>query len=609
MGHAFKLTPLVETGRGIFCHLLEAEGCRIVIDCGIGEDFDYSIYDGCLETIRSADCILITSFNIGHLGAVGLFPAQRICCTVPTAILGKIMLADIAEKARQFGGREVLCEFEPEQIKYSQPFKIGALAVCAYNAGHCVGNSAFRISLELQSVVVCYDFNQRCENYLSGLDSKLLRGADALVTNSAYSTARPYTLKSRAEALLQTIKQCKGRVIIAVRFSRLMELLSMIANADVVVVSKYGKLCTDRAKSMLEWASAGTSDIFADATISFGRIDDIGSHKIIVVITEDFKDAYLGTVVHRYNAPKNLLLLVNRAASLFQPAQLKAYKFAYTTVEKPLPKAMPSGVDHLAPEDSEDNAHWSQTADAIFVTGRHQRVLFPQRRRKIYNTDYGEIFPLSFEQKTEQPVQSAPAAVFEEVETHTLVQDGIEPALAIEELSMEGISDFRSSKNTIDGLGPQQLVIVNDNRENASFYFATFGGSAETTRVLFCDAPVGFGSSSGIRKLALAEEVFALKYRNLCGKRVAKFSARREGKVVAVGDAACGPVAIGMLGMLRLKKAFIESGFKVEAHADALLVGRQCRITFNNGSVCVDAQDPDTLVAVRSVLYNHMAII
>jgi len=50
--------PLIRTGSGVFCHMLEIGGTKIVLDCGLNDDFDYAMYDGCAGAVRDADCIL-----------------------------------------------------------------------------------------------------------------------------------------------------------------------------------------------------------------------------------------------------------------------------------------------------------------------------------------------------------------------------------------------------------------------------------------------------------------------------------------------------------------------------------------------------------------------
>ncbi len=43
--YELTLEPLIPTETGIYCHLLTLDDMKIVIDCGIGQNFDYSVYN------------------------------------------------------------------------------------------------------------------------------------------------------------------------------------------------------------------------------------------------------------------------------------------------------------------------------------------------------------------------------------------------------------------------------------------------------------------------------------------------------------------------------------------------------------------------------------
>ena len=99
---SIQLNPLIDMKTGIFCYLLEIESTKIVVDCGIDTSFSYSLYDPILNIISSSDCILLTSYELSHMGAISLFPHVPIYCTMPTSVLGRLVLEDYAHKFKVF---------------------------------------------------------------------------------------------------------------------------------------------------------------------------------------------------------------------------------------------------------------------------------------------------------------------------------------------------------------------------------------------------------------------------------------------------------------------------------------------------------------------------
>lgn len=603
-----RLKPLIETRGGVFCHLLEIGATKIIIDCGMGEDFDYSIYEPCADIIRAADCILITSFDIRHIGALGYFPETPVYCSVPTAILGQITLDDLAYKFKSFYNKEIFPEIKPTQIKFSQPFKINDLEICAYNGGYCVGNSVFKISFDLQSVIVGYNINQRKENYLDGFTNDMLFSPVAFITNSAYSTVSPYTLKSRDETLLKEIKGCAGKVIISVRFTRMVEILCIISKESIIVVSKYGKNFVDRLKSMIEWAGSKAGDLFSEINITFGKITDIRDHSVVIVINEGFEHGVLGTVLDRYNSRENMLLLIDRKAEEFRPERLNVYEFKYTIKEKDLSLDTVEEVTESESLDEDSTVHWSKYKKTFFVDKFDRRNLFPHMPRKVYNTDYGEIFKFNFEKKVENPIKEYQNNDVEEIETAVLVKTGIQPLFAVRGLFMPGISDFQSSKTVIESLSPQKIAIVNDRNENALFYCASADNGSSKSETILCTSEVGLGSASCITKVSVSEQISKLNFKKIGGKRVSKFlAAKTENLMDIAGD--YGPILVGSLSLLKLRKALIEAGFLVEVEENVLVVGNKLRVTFDGDRISIETKENNLLMGVRNVIYKYVTVI
>ena len=125
-----KVIPLINPETYVFCHLIEISTTKIIVNWGINNSFEYEMYDSVKDIINSADCIIVTSFHLSHIGAIGLFPDKPVYCSIPTAILGRIQLEEFAETIK-LKNKQILFYLKPIQIQFSQPFKVKNVEICA----------------------------------------------------------------------------------------------------------------------------------------------------------------------------------------------------------------------------------------------------------------------------------------------------------------------------------------------------------------------------------------------------------------------------------------------------------------------------------------------
>ncbi len=84
------------------CHLLEAKGYRVLIDCGMfqGEEEDRNYAPFPFDP-RDVDLLILTHAHIDHCGRIPLLVREgfqgKILCTKPTAQISRIMLLDAAK--------------------------------------------------------------------------------------------------------------------------------------------------------------------------------------------------------------------------------------------------------------------------------------------------------------------------------------------------------------------------------------------------------------------------------------------------------------------------------------------------------------------------------
>ena len=100
---AIRITPCgaAKTVTGS-CHLLEAEGLKVLVDCGMfqGEDEEKN-YDPFPFDPKEIDYLILTHAHIDHCGRIPLLVREgfrgKILCTRPTAQIARIMLLDAAK--------------------------------------------------------------------------------------------------------------------------------------------------------------------------------------------------------------------------------------------------------------------------------------------------------------------------------------------------------------------------------------------------------------------------------------------------------------------------------------------------------------------------------
>jgi len=732
MGQSFiSLTPLIDTKTGIFCHLLEIYEVKIIIDCGIGQDFDYSIYESVQETINDSHCILLTSFDMKHMGAVGLFPNVPVYCSIPTAVLGRIVLdsyrvyledrknrAQAGERIDLDGSKshlkagkssknsenfsKVLNIFNPKQIKFSQPFKIKDVEISCYNAGYILGNSAFKITTDLQSITVCYNFNHRKENLLNGIDTCTIASTSIFITNSEYVNVRACTIKARDQSIVDNVKRgcskisddsddnikkikkedegsdatmsytqslakipgqwdgagkkepevlameanasagrferseqqtneifecemglhekesvaknetsnaCAGKTIITVSYARLLELLCILHQEDKIVVSLNASLFYERTKSMIEWAGSKAPELLNSTNTHFGRISDIGSHKIVIVVEEMHPYGYLGTVLEKYNSPESMLLLFDRKESDFFPESLNIYDFSYHKKEIVSPE-LKADADSDSSSEEPEHEHWSHCHKTVFFSSLFpSNYTFPQVKKRRQNNLYGEPVLFEFQKKIEESsLKDISQEHVEVIETATVRKTGLTPLFRVRHMDMPGMSDWYSCKTVLEGFDPQRVIFANDYEDCALFLSTACKVGKISIESDICREKLHLGALSLHRKVLISEKIMSLEFKSVLNKKISKFKARvADGIVDVAGD--YDPLTIGIVNLAMIKKYLVENGYQVEDFGLYLLVDQHLKVFIGENSFKIEAEDQNLLVGVREILYKFLLVV
>lgn len=599
-----NLTPLIDTSTGIFCHLLEIGKSRIIIDCGIGPEFDYSIYDTIKETVESADGILITSFDVHHMGAVGLFKDVPVYCSIPTAVLGQIILQGYSKML----GEKVLSVFDPKQIKFSQPFKINETEVVCYNTGFTLGNSSYKIKDSRQTLGIGYNINHRRENFLNGFNQDHFEKVDILITNSSYSNFENTTLKSRDEFINNIIESNVSKIVITVSYTRLLELLTIISN-DVLIISSTAQLFIQRTKSMIEWAGTKAEKYHSFSNCHFGNVSNINEHRIIVVVEEIHNQGYLGTVLETLGNTQGVLLTLDREESDIDLSNLCVYQFSYSKTEIKAKVAEVVGEESCSVSEESDHDHWSLKYNTKFVEPECTDIpLFPSIKRRRQHNPYGEPVIFQFENKIveTESIEIQPQK-FEIIESKKLLKVGTSTMLKYISYSIPGISDARSFKTIIDAICPSKLIFVNDFKDSADYLCFTFNLEGKVPGSI-CENKSCLKTFQTTTKAVISDEMLDLQFRKIQKYNVSSFIALKKDSVISKGgDNEC--LTVGYLDTLKIKKELVKAGYNVEDIEGCMLVNNSLKIKIEKAVVEVESNNSELLVGVRNILYEFIAIV
>uniref|UniRef100_A0A060T6A2 Cleavage and polyadenylation specificity factor subunit 2 n=1 Tax=Blastobotrys adeninivorans TaxID=409370 RepID=A0A060T6A2_BLAAD len=270
---------------------------KFLID--VGWDPNLSVDLTYLKTeLSTVDVILLTHATTSHLGAYAylykMIPETMstipVYATLPVINMGRMVTMDMYRSKGLLGPflesqvsvHDVERAFDNiTPLKYSQPSpltgKLNEFVITAYNAGHTLGGTIWKIQRDIEDVVYAVDWNHSRDTHLNGAflqpDGKII---DALSRPSLMicgsKCSETETLKSRREAMFRDIHNTLdngGTVLIpSSSGARVLELCHILdaywskarLSAPLIYFSHVGTRTLSYASSMLEWMSSSIID-------------------------------------------------------------------------------------------------------------------------------------------------------------------------------------------------------------------------------------------------------------------------------------------------------------------------------------------------------------
>lgn len=227
-------------------HLLEVNGYKILIDCGLDYEKDTRLEDNIQFPFPPSeiDVVILTHAHIDHSGNLPTFIRMgfegQIICTSPTAELSELLLLDSVnifsnrnrkKHPRKRGDRNSPPLFLQKHVMdtserfvtigFNRPFRLtGDIVVELIPAGHLLGaaSAIFTITERGQQKKIGFTGDVGRKNYPVMVDPQPLPPLDYLVSESTYGGRLHTTGSSIEEVLAKTIEetciQNPGRLII-----------------------------------------------------------------------------------------------------------------------------------------------------------------------------------------------------------------------------------------------------------------------------------------------------------------------------------------------------------------------------------------------------------
>ncbi|KAJ3260641.1 cleavage and polyadenylation specificity factor subunit 2 [Boothiomyces macroporosus] len=277
MSSFIKFIPLTGVNdQQPLCYLLEIDEAKILLDCGW--DLNPESLKALEKIATQIDAVIISHGDMAHISGLAYAVKKLgldcdIYTTTPVYDMGRQLLIDIVKSKLEqdefhlFTLSDIETAFDKIlRLRYSQPHQLSGncsgIVITAFNAGHTVGGTVWKIQKDSEHIVYAVDYNHSKEGHLNGSDlmtADALRKPSLMITDSINAlVTQPVKRKERDARLIAS----NSNILIPINSStRILELAYTLDNywtdnrpaATLVFLAHQSNAILNSAKSMLEW--------------------------------------------------------------------------------------------------------------------------------------------------------------------------------------------------------------------------------------------------------------------------------------------------------------------------------------------------------------------
>eukprot|EP00866_Antonospora_locustae_P001875 jgi/Antlo1/1875/1553 len=634
-----RLKEIASPINGTFSHLLELDEIKILINCGTPDRLSTDMYN--YLDIEQLDIVLLSHSNISFTGALPyIFKKNfqgRIYATLPVKSLGKLILLEKCHHILTFKKEVVYSENDIEKtfeaiqgIKYLQPVDVNSgVSVVAYNSGHTLGGTVWKISKNSDVIVFGLKFDHRKVNHLNGIDMASLPKNAICIFDTGYVKQVFVNRKDRNKYFweIASAKLKAGKkILVIIGYDIFLEiglvLDEIIKDYNARFQQKVKASCigfvaqkfSEVIKSMVEWSGDNAIKEFLEQKENplafnnirfFQRYTHVNINDRIFVTFEGF--GYASKMFEIFSRDNENLILN------FTDLDIKV-----GMIVEEIPNFIAKQGNTVSKEEGEcmlpskeENVVEQKTWHSVYtdVWSEDGPIFFPRLSKGLPFDDYNEFF--SHEQHEESSVQKKEKIItVEKEELHEEVEiwrSHFKLNCEILHIMLDNTSDFNSSINVLEFISPQKLILIPTNLNLGKLYFYKLQLNENFKDVMLFEKEISLNPDSKFSYVLLDQKFYSIHPKKIGNDKYIGFRGLlKNNELQYISPISCS-VRIGNVDLNSIRKKLAEKSFQADIYNDILSVDGQIKISKNGTIVMLEGENKISYYLIREVLYKNIA--